>query len=51
MDGVNEPNENAKISSLLDPDAKKQSFGQKSQNWPNLRDDKWHFTPNIKKVT
>ncbi|MFS7949008.1 hypothetical protein Hanom_Chr06g00566511 [Helianthus anomalus] len=38
MDGVNESDENGKISNLLDPDAKKQTFGGKSQNWPNLRD-------------
>ncbi|MFS7998345.1 hypothetical protein Hanom_Chr12g01152621 [Helianthus anomalus] len=30
MDGVNEPDENGKISNL---------FGRKSQNWPNLRDE------------
>ncbi|MFS7931845.1 hypothetical protein Hanom_Chr04g00360821 [Helianthus anomalus] len=56
MDGVNKPDENGKISNLLDPDAKKQTFGRKSQNWPNLRDiiiilskpqgRKWHFTLN-----
>ncbi|MFS7916152.1 hypothetical protein Hanom_Chr02g00173751 [Helianthus anomalus] len=28
----------AKILNLLDPDAEKQTFGRKSQNWPNLRD-------------
>ncbi|MFS7923772.1 hypothetical protein Hanom_Chr03g00264681 [Helianthus anomalus] len=27
-----------KISNLLDPDAKKQTFGRKSQNWPNVSD-------------
>ncbi|MFS7902400.1 hypothetical protein Hanom_Chr01g00010841 [Helianthus anomalus] len=37
MDGVKEPDENGIISNLLDPDAKKQTFGRKSQNWPNLR--------------
>ncbi|MFS7954903.1 hypothetical protein Hanom_Chr07g00636101 [Helianthus anomalus] len=37
MDGVNAPDENGKISNLMDPDAEKQTFGQKSQNWPNLR--------------
>ncbi|MFS7954964.1 hypothetical protein Hanom_Chr07g00636881 [Helianthus anomalus] len=26
MDGVNEPDENGKISNLLDPDAEKQTF-------------------------
>ncbi|MFS7943437.1 hypothetical protein Hanom_Chr06g00500281 [Helianthus anomalus] len=39
MDGVNEPDENGKISNLLDPDVVKQAFGRKSQNWPNLRDE------------
>ncbi|KAJ0431891.1 hypothetical protein HanIR_Chr17g0853321 [Helianthus annuus] len=39
MDGVNEPDGNDKISNLLDPDAKKQTFGRKSQNWPNLGDE------------
>ncbi|MFS7964804.1 hypothetical protein Hanom_Chr08g00754671 [Helianthus anomalus] len=39
MDGVNEPDENDKISNLLDPDAEKQTFGRKSQNRPNLRDE------------
>ncbi|MFS8022588.1 hypothetical protein Hanom_Chr16g01441301 [Helianthus anomalus] len=38
MDGVNKLDENDKISNLYDPDAKKQTFGRKSQNWPNLRD-------------
>ncbi|MFS8001799.1 hypothetical protein Hanom_Chr13g01194601 [Helianthus anomalus] len=37
MDGVNEPDENGKISNLLDPDAEKQTFGRKSQNWSNLK--------------
>ncbi|KAJ0576120.1 hypothetical protein HanIR_Chr05g0220591 [Helianthus annuus] len=32
MNGINEPDENGKISNLLDPDVKKQTFGQKSQN-------------------
>ncbi|MFS7985441.1 hypothetical protein Hanom_Chr11g00998401 [Helianthus anomalus] len=39
IDGVNELDENDKISNLLDPDAKKQTFGRKSQNWQNLRDE------------
>ncbi|MFS7901647.1 hypothetical protein Hanom_Chr01g00002131 [Helianthus anomalus] len=39
MDGVNEPEENGKISNLLDPNAEKQTFGRKSQNWPNLKDE------------
>ncbi|MFS7922525.1 hypothetical protein Hanom_Chr03g00250171 [Helianthus anomalus] len=38
MDGVNKLDENGKISNLWDPDAKKKTFGRKSQNWPNLRD-------------
>ncbi|MFS7933051.1 hypothetical protein Hanom_Chr04g00375231 [Helianthus anomalus] len=55
MDGINEPAENSKISNLLDPDAEKQTFGRKSQNWPNLRDkmafyskfsDKYLYLPN-----
>ncbi|MFS7981951.1 hypothetical protein Hanom_Chr10g00957061 [Helianthus anomalus] len=37
MDGVNEPDENSKILTLLDPDEEKQTFGRKLQNWPNLR--------------
>ncbi|MFS7976146.1 hypothetical protein Hanom_Chr10g00889031 [Helianthus anomalus] len=37
MDGVNEPHENGKILNLLDPDVKKQTFGGKSQSWPNLK--------------
>ncbi|MFS7976217.1 hypothetical protein Hanom_Chr10g00889861 [Helianthus anomalus] len=36
-DRVNELNENGKTSNLLDPDAEKQTFGRKSQNWPNIR--------------
>ncbi|MFS7930910.1 hypothetical protein Hanom_Chr04g00349801 [Helianthus anomalus] len=39
MDGVNGPDENGKISSLLDPDAEKQTFGRKSQNLTNLKDE------------
>ncbi|MFS7991300.1 putative beta-galactosidase [Helianthus anomalus] len=39
MDGVNEPDEKSKISNLLDPDAEKQTFRRKSQNWLNLRDE------------
>ncbi|MFS7914033.1 hypothetical protein Hanom_Chr02g00148651 [Helianthus anomalus] len=38
MNGVNEPDENGKILNLLDPDAEKQTFGRKSQNWTNLRE-------------
>ncbi|MFS8017813.1 hypothetical protein Hanom_Chr15g01384821 [Helianthus anomalus] len=45
MNGVNEPDKNSKISNLLDPYAKKQTFRQKLQNWSNLRDknDILHF--------
>ncbi|MFS7967157.1 hypothetical protein Hanom_Chr09g00782471 [Helianthus anomalus] len=43
-DGINKPNENGKISNLLDPDAEKQTFGRKSQNWPNLRDEMAFFS-------
>ncbi|MFS8027986.1 hypothetical protein Hanom_Chr16g01505161 [Helianthus anomalus] len=32
MDGVNESDENGKILNLLVPDAKKQTFGRKSQS-------------------
>ncbi|MFS7993262.1 hypothetical protein Hanom_Chr12g01092041 [Helianthus anomalus] len=39
MDGVNAPDENGKISNLLDPDVQKQTFEQKLQNWPNLKDE------------
>ncbi|MFS7992356.1 hypothetical protein Hanom_Chr12g01081291 [Helianthus anomalus] len=39
MDGVNKPDENGKISNLLDPNTEKQTFGRKSQTWPNLRDE------------
>ncbi|KAJ0605968.1 putative transcription factor Hap2/NF-YA family [Helianthus annuus] len=39
MDGVDEADENGKILNLLDLDVEKQTFGQKSQNWPNP----WHF--------
>ncbi|MFS8030052.1 hypothetical protein Hanom_Chr17g01529571 [Helianthus anomalus] len=39
MDGVNEPDENDKILNFLDPNAEKQTYEQKSQNWPNLRDE------------
>ncbi|MFS7931815.1 hypothetical protein Hanom_Chr04g00360451 [Helianthus anomalus] len=37
MDGINEPDGNGEILNLMDPDAEKQTFGRKSQNWPNLR--------------
>ncbi|MFS7910194.1 hypothetical protein Hanom_Chr02g00103381 [Helianthus anomalus] len=39
MDGVNEPDENGKISNLLDLDAEKQTFERKSQIWTNLSDE------------
>ncbi|MFS7998466.1 hypothetical protein Hanom_Chr12g01154151 [Helianthus anomalus] len=39
MDGVNEPDENGQISNLLDLDAKNQTFGRKSLNGPNLREE------------
>ncbi|MFS7980881.1 hypothetical protein Hanom_Chr10g00944371 [Helianthus anomalus] len=39
MDGVNKPDENGKISNLLDPETETQSFGRKLQNWPNLMDE------------
>ncbi|MFS8030926.1 hypothetical protein Hanom_Chr17g01539761 [Helianthus anomalus] len=48
MDGVNEPDENGKISNLLDPDEEKQTFGRKSQNWPNLRDENSIFIRMLK---
>ncbi|MFS8002227.1 hypothetical protein Hanom_Chr13g01199631 [Helianthus anomalus] len=37
MDGVNEPDENGKISSLW-IQMRKTTFGRKSQKWPNLMD-------------
>ncbi|MFS7948663.1 hypothetical protein Hanom_Chr06g00562561 [Helianthus anomalus] len=39
MNGVNELDENDRISNLLDPDAEKQTFGRKSQNCSNLSDE------------
>ncbi|MFS7976285.1 hypothetical protein Hanom_Chr10g00890681 [Helianthus anomalus] len=39
MDVVNGSDENDKISNLLDPDAKKQTFARKSQSWPSLMDE------------
>ncbi|MFS7959703.1 hypothetical protein Hanom_Chr08g00694191 [Helianthus anomalus] len=39
MDGVNKPDENGKILNFLDPDARKQTFGRKSQNWRNLKNE------------
>ncbi|MFS7916134.1 hypothetical protein Hanom_Chr02g00173571 [Helianthus anomalus] len=39
MDADNEPDEKDKIPNLLNPDAEKQTFGRKSQNWPNLMDE------------
>ncbi|MFS8004863.1 hypothetical protein Hanom_Chr13g01230741 [Helianthus anomalus] len=39
MDGANEPDEIGKILNLLDPNTEKQTFGRKSQNWPNLKNE------------
>ncbi|MFS7914856.1 hypothetical protein Hanom_Chr02g00158461 [Helianthus anomalus] len=39
MDGVDDLDEKGKISNFLNPDAEKQTFGRKSQNWPNMRDE------------
>ncbi|MFS7942374.1 hypothetical protein Hanom_Chr06g00487651 [Helianthus anomalus] len=50
MDGVNEPDENSKISNLLDPGAEKQTFGRKTQNWPNFRDENGILLGIIKKI-
>ncbi|MFS7958319.1 hypothetical protein Hanom_Chr07g00676861 [Helianthus anomalus] len=50
MDGVNEPDENGKVSNLLDPDAEKQTFGRKSQNQPNLRDENFYKTGGRKHI-
>ncbi|MFS7909676.1 hypothetical protein Hanom_Chr02g00097391 [Helianthus anomalus] len=44
MDGVNELDENDKISNLFDSDTKKQTFRRKLQKWSNLMNEKWHFT-------
>ncbi|MFS7984816.1 hypothetical protein Hanom_Chr11g00991091 [Helianthus anomalus] len=46
MDGVNEPDEDGKISNLLDPDAEKQTFGRNSQKLAIPQGRKWHFTLN-----
>ncbi|MFS7994650.1 hypothetical protein Hanom_Chr12g01108551 [Helianthus anomalus] len=46
MDGVKESDEKGKISNLLDPDAKKQTFGRKSQKWSKPQGRRWHFTLN-----
>ncbi|MFS7922629.1 hypothetical protein Hanom_Chr03g00251301 [Helianthus anomalus] len=43
MDGVNEPDESGKVSNLLHPVVKKQTFGRKSQNWRNLKDENGIF--------
>ncbi|MFS7933092.1 hypothetical protein Hanom_Chr04g00375701 [Helianthus anomalus] len=43
MDGVNEPNENGKISNLWDPDAEKQTLRQVA-NLAKPQGQKWHFT-------
>ncbi|MFS7920762.1 hypothetical protein Hanom_Chr03g00228571 [Helianthus anomalus] len=54
MDGVNKPDVNGKISNLLDPDAEKQTFGRKSQNYPNLKNENGillYYSFNIKNYT
>ncbi|MFS7958949.1 hypothetical protein Hanom_Chr08g00684901 [Helianthus anomalus] len=47
MDGVNEPDENGKISDLLNPDGEKQTFERKSQTWPILRDENGIYSKNL----
>ncbi|KAJ0906146.1 hypothetical protein HanPSC8_Chr07g0302151 [Helianthus annuus] len=37
----------ARFANLLDPDAEKQTFGRKSQNWPNLRDENGILLDNL----
>ncbi|MFS7941818.1 hypothetical protein Hanom_Chr06g00480851 [Helianthus anomalus] len=44
MDGVNEPDENDKISNLLDPDAKKNKPLDESRKTSQTQGRKWHFT-------
>ncbi|MFS7956093.1 hypothetical protein Hanom_Chr07g00650501 [Helianthus anomalus] len=39
MDGVNKLDEMARFQKLLDPDVEKQTFGRKSQNWQNLKEE------------
>ncbi|MFS7957585.1 putative transcription factor C2H2 family [Helianthus anomalus] len=46
MDGVNKPDESGKISNHLDPNAEKQAFRQKSQNWPNLKE--WEMINDLR---
>ncbi|MFS8010387.1 hypothetical protein Hanom_Chr14g01296421 [Helianthus anomalus] len=48
MDGVNDLGENSKISNLLDPDAEKQTFRRKSQNW-QTSGTKMEFYSKLKK--
>ncbi|MFS8027006.1 hypothetical protein Hanom_Chr16g01493391 [Helianthus anomalus] len=47
MDGVNERDENGKISNLLDPNTEKETFGRKSQKLAKPQERKWHFTLKI----
>ncbi|MFS7982305.1 hypothetical protein Hanom_Chr10g00961221 [Helianthus anomalus] len=44
MDGVNEPDENSKISNLLDPDAEKQTFLDESRKTSQTSGTKMRFT-------
>ncbi|MFS7908837.1 hypothetical protein Hanom_Chr01g00087761 [Helianthus anomalus] len=44
MNGVNEPDENVKISNLLDPDAKKTNLWTKVAKLAKPQGRKWHFT-------
>ncbi|MFS8028766.1 hypothetical protein Hanom_Chr16g01514321 [Helianthus anomalus] len=44
MDGVNEQDENGKISNLLDPDAKNTNLWTKVAKLDKPQRRKWHFT-------
>ncbi|MFS7904036.1 hypothetical protein Hanom_Chr01g00031151 [Helianthus anomalus] len=44
MNGVNEPDENGKISNLLDPDAEKTNIWTKVAKLTKPQGRKWHFT-------
>ncbi|MFS7890194.1 hypothetical protein Hanom_Chr00s000008g01615871 [Helianthus anomalus] len=44
MDGVNELDENGKISKLLDPDAEKTNLWTKVTKLAKPQEQKWHFT-------
>ncbi|MFS7959213.1 hypothetical protein Hanom_Chr08g00687951 [Helianthus anomalus] len=44
MDGVNEVDENGKISNLLDPDAEKTNLWTKIAKLAKPQGRKWHFT-------